>query len=114
MEVKDSGQRSEFSTGAVRDCQEGKGRMDLLPVRALIRLAKHFEAGAKKYGDSNWTLGIPANRYADSGMRHLLKWMKGDTDEDHLAAACWNLMCLMDTDERIKEGLLPEDLKFKA
>ena len=31
MEIKDSGERREFDTGAVRDIQEGKGRMDLLP-----------------------------------------------------------------------------------
>ncbi len=32
-QIKDSGTRSNFATGAVRDGQEGKGRMDLLPVR---------------------------------------------------------------------------------
>lgn len=32
MELKDSGARREFSTGAVRDIQEGKGRCDLLPL----------------------------------------------------------------------------------
>ncbi|MCQ2439520.1 MAG: hypothetical protein MJ074_07140 [Oscillospiraceae bacterium] len=31
-EIKDSGQRTEFGTGAVRDMHEGKGRMDQLPV----------------------------------------------------------------------------------
>lgn len=30
--IKDSGNRTEFSTGAVRDVQEGKGRCDLLPL----------------------------------------------------------------------------------
>lgn len=32
MAIKDSGERSKFSTGAVRDIQEGKGRCDLLPL----------------------------------------------------------------------------------
>ena len=32
MELKDSGARREFGTGAVRDIQEGKGRCDLLPL----------------------------------------------------------------------------------
>ena len=32
MEIKDSGARREFETGAVRDIQEGKGRCDLLPL----------------------------------------------------------------------------------
>ena len=30
--IKDSGERREFETGAVRDIQEGKGRCDLLPL----------------------------------------------------------------------------------
>ena len=32
MELKDSGARREFSTGAVRDIQDDKGRCDLLPL----------------------------------------------------------------------------------
>jgi len=41
--VMDSGKRQEFETGAVRDIQSGKGRYDLLPTRAMRRIAKHFE-----------------------------------------------------------------------
>lgn len=33
--IKDSGERREFETGAVRDIQEGKGRCDLLPLDAI-------------------------------------------------------------------------------
>lgn len=32
VEIKDSGNRREFETGAVRDIQEGKGRCDLMPL----------------------------------------------------------------------------------
>lgn len=32
VEIKDSGERREFETGAVRDIQDGKGRCDLLPL----------------------------------------------------------------------------------
>ena len=35
MEIKDSGARREFETGAVRDIAEGKGRCDLLPLSVL-------------------------------------------------------------------------------
>lgn len=96
--ILDSGERTDFGTGAVRDMHEGKGRCDLLPPNALLRLARHFESGSKKYGDRNWELGIPCHSFADSGMRHLLKFMAGDTDEDHLIAAIWNLMCLAETE----------------
>lgn len=97
--ILDSGNRTQFQTGAVRDMHQGKGRCDLLPPNALLRLARHFEKGSLKYGDRNWELGIPCHSFADSGMRHLLKYMAGNTDEDHLIAAIWNLMCLAETEE---------------
>ena len=37
--IKDSGERTEFSTGAVRDMQGGKGDMLSLPMDALLRLS---------------------------------------------------------------------------
>jgi hypothetical protein len=37
MPILDSGNRREFSTGAVRDIAEGKGRCDLLPLEVLGR-----------------------------------------------------------------------------
>ena len=33
--IKDSGERREFETGAVRDIQEGKGRCDLMPLAVV-------------------------------------------------------------------------------
>lgn len=146
MEIKDSGERREFETGAVRDIQEGKGRCDLMPLDVVggiysmylgpnniitrtlssiynfqkagdtvylmdsisnfefdsdwddfesmfLDVAKHFEEGAKKYGDSNWQKGIPARCYIDSAVRHLLKYGRGDDDEPHDRAFVWNLMC---------------------
>lgn len=134
MEIKDSGTRREFNTGAVRDIQEGKGRCDLMPllpiswvigdtilgyiedykqtgaakylVTALksivlyedkltmfLELSKHFEEGAKKYGENNWQKGIPTNCYIDSAVRHYLKYLRGDKDEPHDRAFVWNIIC---------------------
>lgn len=90
--IKDSGERTKFDTGAVRDMHTGKGRMDLLPLSALIELSKHCEEGALKYGEHNVDKGIPQHSLCDSAMRHLVKYMRGDTDEPHLRAAAWNLM----------------------
>ena len=98
--IKDSGNRRAFESGAVRDMQEGKGRMDLLPACAIIRLAKHFENGAKKYEERNWEKGIPTHSFIDSAIRHLMKYLDGATDEDHLCAAAWNCMCCMWTEEK--------------
>ncbi len=108
--VKDSGTRQNFDTGSVRDTRDGKGRFDLLPMRALRRLARHFEAGAAKYGDRNWEKGQPISRYLDSALRHTCNHLQGQRDEDHLIAAAWNILCAADTEERIAAGLLPKEL----
>lgn len=108
--IKDSGKRSEFSTGAVRDIQEGKGRFDLLPPRAIKAVAIHYEKGCKKYGDRNWEKGIPISRYIDSGLRHAFQVLLGETDENHLIAAIWNLLCMYETILRMQLGILPEEL----
>ena len=152
-ELKDSGNRREFDSGAVRDMAEGKGRCDLLPLDAvtplfkehgffimhllgeietfktdsntccllqvlhmfasiryqgsfetmLLEVAKHFEDGARKYGDDNWKKGIPVNVYIDSATRHLLKFLRGDDDEPHDRAFCWNIICAIWTAQHMPE-----------
>lgn len=154
--IKDSGDRTEFETGAVRDMREGKGRCDLMPLEVVaeivceklghdpilydiscfldkddeqgtawlkaaldnfadkaydgqrttmfLEVAKHFEEGAKKYGENNWQKGIPVKCYIDSAVRHYLKWLRGDKDEPHDRAFVWNLMCcIWEVDYREKE-----------
>ena len=93
MEIKDSGVREVMGgTGFVRDTRAGKGRMDLLPWHGILELAKHCEDGARKYGERNIDKGAPLHSLLDSGARHLAKYIAGEKDEDHLRAACWNLM----------------------
>ena len=154
--IKDSGNRTEFATGAVRDIQQGKGRFDLMPLdimskvfavefaddfeessiadvlksiadfkrtgnkrwlciaiaqyslavnvdlpKLMLDVAKHFENGALKYGEHNWEKGIPISRYIDSALRHLMKDLAGETDEDHAAAFVWNCMCAAWTMENL-------------
>jgi len=108
--VKDSGKRQEFKTGSVRDTNIGKGRYDLISPLMLQRLAKHFENGAVKYGDRNWEKGQPLSRYFDSAIRHLYKHLEGQRDEDHLAAAIWNVGAMIHTEELIERDLLPKEL----
>ena len=166
MEIKDSGTRKEFDTGAVRDSSEGKGRCDLIPldvvgnllrflngekldelahieefkrnkdthhltqairafsrrtgidlVTLILEVSKQFEEGAKKYTENNWKKGIPLHCYIDSGVRHFLKFLRGDTDEPHDRAFVWNLLCACWTYENmpelddIEQDLEKEDLK---
>ena len=69
----------------------------------LLELAKHFEEGAKKYGEYNWQKGIPVHCYIDSAVRHYLKWQRGDKDEPHDRAFVWNLICCIWTIENKPE-----------
>lgn len=108
--LPDSGKRQEFNTGSVRDERIGKGRFDLLPARAIKRIARRFEDGAIKYGDRNWEKGQPVSRYIDSGLRHAFAFLEGKADEDHLAAAAWNFLCAIDTEDRVNESALPLSL----
>ena len=91
LAIKDSGHRTEFATGAVRDMHEGKGRYDLLPWDAIHELAIHCEQGAKKYGERNCEKGIPVHSLIDSAIRHLSCYLRGMKDEPHLRAALWNV-----------------------
>lgn len=58
----------------------------------FLELAKHYEAGAVKYGERNWEKGIPVHCYIDSAVRHLLKFIRGDDDEPHDRAFVWNVV----------------------
>jgi hypothetical protein len=112
MKLKDSGTRQTYSTGAQKEEQttEGKGRMDLLPIISLVRVAEIYRKGAEKYADRNWEKGLPLSRFIDSGLRHIFQYIEGKQDEDHLAQGIWNFISLLHTEEMINRGLLPVEL----
>ena len=101
--IKDSGERTEFTTGACRDMHEGKGDMASVPWEAILRLSVHYENGAKKYERWNFRKGIPVSSFIDSACRHLAKYQCGCDDEDHLAAAAFNVLGAM-----LMENTMPE------
>lgn len=98
-EIKDSGERTQFQSGAVRDMHEGKGDMVSIPWESILRLSKHYENGAKKYERWNYRKGISLSSYIDSACRHLAKYQCGCDDEDHLAAAAFNILGAMLVEE---------------
>lgn len=103
LKIKDSGERSTYASGAQRDNHKGKGRFDLLSIQGLFRLARWYELGAIKYADRNWERGMNISRYADAAMRHLVKYIAGCDDEDHLAAVAWNVFAIMHHENEIPE-----------
>ncbi len=102
-EIKDSGERTVFPTGSVRDMHEGKGDMVSIPWESILRLSKHYENGAKKYQRWNFRKGIPISSFIDSACRHLAKYQCGMDDEDHLSAAAFNVLGAM-----LMENTMPE------
>ena len=70
---------------------------------AVLEYSIHMEEGCGKYGDRNWEKGIPCHCYVDSGVRHLLKYRRGDTDERHDRAFLWNMFGLLWTMENRPE-----------
>ena len=94
FKTKDSGKRQEYSTGMKRDVQEGKPRYDLVDWPMVMRWAELMERGAKKYGENNWKKAATqeeADRFRASALRHCIQWFRGERDEDHAAAVCFNI-----------------------
>lgn len=109
--IKSSGKTSEFTSGSRRDSLDGKPRMELLPYDLLSRVAVWYGLGATKYGDNNWRMGQKQSHVLGSLMRHLDKYIRGESDEDHLSAVIWNALCLMNVDTYHSDNPSLSDLK---
>lgn len=57
---------------------KGKLRYDLVPFDALEEVVKVLMAGAEKYGDKNWELGMPWSKVFTPAQRHLASILKGE------------------------------------
>lgn len=93
FKIKDSGSRQNFSTGMMRD-NEDKIRYDLIPIPFIERFAEHLTKGARKYKPRNWQLAETPeelDRFIQSLWRHMIAYLKGETEEDHMSAICFNL-----------------------
>ena len=93
---------TKFATGASRDTG-GKGRCDLLPHSALLRVSRQMEGALSEHEERNWERGIPMHSFLDSAMRHLFKYMDGWDDEDHLAAAATNVLMALWTEDHLPD-----------
>ncbi len=100
--TKDSGERTDYGTGMIRETDAGRPRFDLLlpetvPYREqlLTRCAELMERGRQKYAARNWEKArTPAelDRMKASAFRHFIQWMTGEDDEDHAAAVIFNIL----------------------
>lgn len=106
MITKNSGNIETTKGGGMREVKTGKLRYDLLPPHALKRIAGLYTRGAEIYGDRNWEQGLPLSSLKAAAWRHFMQWNMGETDEDHLAAVCWNLMAVMHFEELGRKDLM--------
>lgn len=106
--LKDSGARKEGPGGMLKE-DAGKPQPTLIPTWFIWRLAAHMSKGALKYARDNWMKGCSEQEYLDfkdAAYRHFLLWQEGMTDEDHMAAVCFNMWAA----EHVKEqAYLAED-----
>lgn len=96
-----------FEGGSKRD-KELIPCYHLYPREALRRTLERYSHGRIKYGDRNWECGLPAEDCYNRAIEHLSKYVNGFTDEDHLAAAVFNINCIMTYEE---EGQVPIDFR---
>lgn len=87
----------------------GKPRVDLVPPRAILEVAKVLTDGVEEYGEHNWRQGIAYSRLYAAIQRHLLAfWKSEDVDgSGHraLAHACTDIMMLMEMPEEWDDRL---------
>ena len=110
MDIKDSGAREVFQTGAQRDRQYGKGKPSLVPNWVIWLVSRVYEDGSIKYAARNWEMGMPLSNYIDSAERHLAKLKVGMRDEPHASQVIWNMIGYIFTGWLIKIGKRPAEL----
>ena len=69
-------------------------RMDLMPPLATLAVAGVLAPGAIKYGENNWR-GLPVKDHLNHALVHVMAFLAGDTQDDHLGHfACRAMMAL--------------------
>ena len=85
----------QYDTGAVRGSDVSDFIADL-PLEALHAFANALEDGkAKGYPRDNWKKGFPTRSVIAHLLVHILRYREGDTSEDHLSHALFNLVVLI-------------------
>lgn len=92
----------------------GKIEFDDIPLLGIIEVSKAGAYGRGKYGKQNWRKSAETSQYLNCAMRHILKYMYGETYDSeskchHLGHAAWNILALLekiitknDKDDRFK------------
>jgi len=82
---------------------EGKNRVDLIPILPLLEVGRVFTRGAVKYDDRNWEKGMPWSKLVGAALRHIYQFWGGERIDPemgthHLANAITCLFFLLEYD----------------
>lgn len=119
--INDSGARTEFESGMVRDASEGKlDYTSLLYGPMLDRYIAHLTKGREKYPDPepgvpNWTLAsgsMELEHAKRSLLRHVFQMLRGERDEDHAAAVWFNVNLIEYIREQMELADCDESVRF--
>lgn len=97
-----------FSTGALRDGDEGKeDYIETISWTAFKRYAKYMTGKKSRYGSGNFKKGLPIDYYERALVRHLQKYLANkyeggieEKEDDHLSAILFNVFGIMHEEER--------------
>lgn len=89
-----------MAEGEGKRFDNGKNKLDLLPMDAIWEVGKVFTMGEAKYGRNNWEIGMPWSKCFGPLMRHTVKFWSGeDFDEEskllHSAHIATNALFLL-------------------
>jgi hypothetical protein len=92
-------------TGVGLRYDTGKNRLDLIPPEWEWELGRVLTAGANKYADRNWELGMDWSKIVGPLRRHLNCFLRGErldkeTGCHHLGHVAWNALALLSYDLR--------------
>ena len=78
---------------------DNKVRLDLLQLRAIMKVGEVSTFGCGKYNAHNWEKGIMFSRLIAAAFRHIFKWMlfednDPETGISHIHHATWNLLSI--------------------
>jgi len=85
-EIKDSGDRRKFETGAVRDIQKGKGRCDLLPLDIIAEFLNFNGINVVGLKDINAFMKTNDKKYLFQALSNFIEFNYANSDGSYPAA----------------------------
>jgi hypothetical protein len=82
-------------------------RADLLPPAALLHIGAILKGGAEKYGEENWR-GLTLRDHINHAYVHILAFLDGDTQDDHLGHAACRMLFALETHLKQSENVNPK------